>query len=69
MHRLQQAVRLHRLSQCRRQIARQLLVGLVGYFKALEQLGERLTRAESRLQVEGAPAEESDPPLERPSHY
>jgi transposase-like protein len=69
MHRFQEAVRLHRLNQSRRQIARQLRVGLVGYFKALEQLGECLTRAESRLQVEGAPAEESDPLLERPPHY
>lgn len=37
--------------------------------KAVEQLGERLARAESRLQGEGGPAEESDPLLERPPHY
>lgn len=37
--------------------------------KALDQLAERLARAESRLKVDGGPGEESDPLLERPPHY
>lgn len=42
MHRLQEAVRLHRLSQSRRQIARQLNIGrdtLARYFKAFQKAG------------------------------